>query len=345
MKLPEFFGLDIGNYAIRAVQVKYTSFGKPDIVAMGQVQMAGTPLNLKDVGQRYEVIKKIIAAQESAEIKTKKVVAALPDSMIFSKIISVPDLAEDKVEQMLFYELKNHIPVNPSDVQTDYIILGADPVKPKFIRILLIAAPKSLVELYANVLQEAHLEPLALETETVAVSRIMGHVLPMKEPILVADFGHKGVDMCLLKNHKIMFSQSIGTGSDALSQTLARDYHIPVQQAEQYKMKIGLLADQADGKVMRALVPIMNLIVNEINKLISYIKFNFPEDVPKQIFFVGDGAKLPGLVEYLKTAISLPCVKIDPVSQIPMDGKYKKEFSQLTTIGFTLATGLAMKEE
>jgi type IV pilus assembly protein PilM len=345
MDLPEFFGLDIGSSAIRVAQVRYDSFGKPEILAMAQVPLENPIQNLKDPNIKDYLVQKIIQAKNAAGIKTNKVVAALPEAMIFSKSTSVPNLAEDQIEQMLYYELKNHIPVNPSEVQKDYIPLGLDKNNPKLLRILLIAAPKNLVEIYIDILKGAGLEPMALETETVAISRIVGSTLEDSQAYLVADFGHKGVDICLLRNDKILFTQSIGTGSESLTKALAADFNLSPQQADQYKIKVGLLKDQAEGKVLRSLNPIMHVIINEINKLVNYFKTTIPEDTPKQIFLVGEGAKLPGLEAYVSENLFIPCYKIDPVQKISMPSKYRNEFAQLTTIGFTVAVGLAMKIE
>jgi type IV pilus assembly protein PilM len=235
--------------------------------------------------------------------------------------------------------------VSPDEVQKDYIPLGIDPKNPKMMKILLIAAPKNLVQLYINLVKKAGLEPLALETETVALARIVGEVYNFDYPVLVADFGHRGVDMCIVKNKRIVFSQSIGTGSEALSKTLVADFGITIQEADQYKYKVGLLENQLEGKVLRSFIPIMHVINNEIRKLINYFNANFKEYIPQKIILVGEGSKLLGISEYMTKELKIECVQEDPVSKISMSNKLKKEFLPNTTTGFTLAVGLAMKKE
>jgi type IV pilus assembly protein PilM len=345
MNLPDFFGIDIGNSAIRVAQVKFDASNKPTIMALEQVQLDKPIVNLKDPATREYVISKIHQVKDAAGITTNKVVTALPEAMIFSKITSVPNIDEAQIEQLLFYELKNHIPVSPNEVQKDYISLGVDRENPKMLKILLIAAPKNLVDTYVNLLKDAKLEPIAIETETVALSRIMGYSVRSSQAYLVADFGFKGVDICLIKENKILFSQSIGTASESLTKAIAADYGITLQQAEQYKIKVGLLEDQADGKVLRSLIPIMSVITNELIKLINYFKTTMPENEPKQIYLVGEGAKLLGLENYISKILNIPCQKNDVVNNLVMPNKYKQQYAQTGTLGFTLSVGLAMKLE
>ena len=345
MDLPEFIGLDIGSSSVRIARVQYGSGDKPQVTMLAQNILETPVQSLNDPATQHYIAQKIKELVASAKLESNKAVAALPESMIFSKLASVPNLPEEQIEQMLFYELKNHIPVNPSEVQKDYIVLGPDPENAKMIKILLIAAPKTLVEIYKSIAKEAGLELIALETETVALARLVSTTMPKRESILIADFGHKGMDLCLLNNGKIFYSQSIGTGSDSLTKTLMADFNITYQQADQYKMKVGLNGQEQEGKVLRSLTPIIHIITNEISKLLNYFKANLSENVPKEIFLTGEGAKLPEIEKYFTDAIGVPCIKFDAVSKLPMDSVIKKEFGVEGTLGFSVAVGLAMKRE
>lgn len=345
MNLPEFIGLDIGSSSVRIAKVQYGRGDKPQIVALAQSVYDRQVESFSDPATQEYISQKIKELLDSEKIDTRKAVAALPEAMIFSKMASVPDLPEVQLEQMLYYELKNHIPVNPNEVQKDYIVLGPDPANPKLIKILLIAAPKALVEIYRSIAREAKLDLIALETETVALARLVSLTQENTDPVLIADFGFKGVDLCLLHKNKILYSQSIGTGSDALTRSIMSEFNVTYQQAEQYKIKIGLDENQQDGKVLKSLLPIMHIITNEMNKLTNYFKTSIPESMPKSIYLLGEGAMLPGIEGYITKALGLNSVKFDAVKKIELEKNIKKEFEPVETLGYSVAVGLALKQE
>lgn len=345
MNLPEFIGLDIGSSSVRIAKVQYGRGDKPQIVALAQSVYDRQVESFSDPATQEYISQKIKELLDSEKIDTRKAVAALPEAMIFSKMALVPDLPEVQLEQMLYYELKNHIPVNPNEVQKDYIVLGPDPANQKLIKILLIAAPKALVEIYRSIAREAKLDLIALETETVALARLVSLTQENTDPVLIADFGFKGVDLCLLHKKKILYSQSIGTGSDALTRSIMSEFNITYQQAEQYKIKIGLDGNQQDGKVLKSLLPIMHIITNEMNKLTNYFKTSIPESMPKSIYLLGEGAMLPGIEGYITKALGLNSVKFDAVKKIELEKNIKKEFEPVETLGYSVAVGLALKQE
>ena len=101
MNLPEFIGLDIGYSSVKMAQVTFVSENHPKLIAIGQTEIE-KPINLlKDENEKKALAFKIKTLRESLGIKTNKVVVALPESMIFSTIIAVPDLPEDQLEKII----------------------------------------------------------------------------------------------------------------------------------------------------------------------------------------------------------------------------------------------------
>jgi type IV pilus assembly protein PilM len=184
-----------------------------------------------------------------------------------------------------------------------------------------------------------------LETESIATARAISFKRESSSSILILDFGANGTDMSVVKTGNLIFAQSLGTGSDALTKAIQNDYGITEQQAEQYKRSYGLLADQGEGKILKSLSPVMDIIVNEINKTVNYFKANIQEGTPQLIYVVGDGAKLPGLAEFLSQKLGIQSQIADPTEFLGITNSIKGEVEQMNAVGFTVALGLAMKTE
>lgn len=343
MKLPEFFGLDIGNHSLKIAQVKYISPDSAQLIKLAKSDISEGVINAADLNTLAEDIKKI---RNQAGISTKKVVVALPESSIFSRLILLPEVEETKLEQSIYYEAKQYLPVSVEEVSLEWVEVKRTQTEGKvFVQYLLVAAPKKIVEKYKELLDMAGLEPIAVETETIATARSYTYNNNFEEGVLVMDFGGTNTDISVIRGKNVIFSQSIGNGSDMLTKALVSEFNLDSIQAEQYKRTYGLMRDQADGKIAAALDPVMRIITNEINKTINYFKEHLRENVPTQIFVVGDGANLPGLADYLSQSLGIPAAVNDPVLSLKMDDKLRAEISQIPTVGFSVALGLALKTE
>lgn len=343
MKLPEFFGLDIGNHTLKIAQVKYLASDAVQLLKLAKADIAQGLINNADTNTLADEIKKL---KDHSGISTKKVVIALPESSIFSRLILLPEVEETKLEQAIYYEAKQYLPVSIEDVQLEWIPISKTQSEGKvFVQYLLVAAPKKIVAKYMELMDLAGLDPIAIETETVATARSYTYNNNFAEGVLVMDFGGTNTNISVIKGKNVIFSQSIGNGSDVLTKALVSEFNLDIIQAEQYKRTYGLLRDQADGKIAAALDPMMKIITNEISKTVNYFKEHLRENTPTQIFIVGDGANLPGLAEYLTQSLGIPATVNDPVLSLKMDDKLRTEIAQISTIGFSVALGLALKTE
>lgn len=347
MRLPEFFGLDLSYTSAKVAQISGMNNGKPVLSNIGFGDLAVAITSLKDEAEKKAYADKIKLIKDSAGIRTNKVVVSLPESTIFSKVIAVPDLPEDQLEKVIFFESRNHLPVPPEDVQLDYIPIAKKTIENnrKILQILLIAAPKTLVNAYLEVLALSGLEVIAIETESLASTRALTTAGEMKQGTLVVDFGAQGIAVSVLKGKNMVFSQSISTGSDALTMAIARDYNLDLRQAEQYKRTYGLLEGQLEGRIAKSIMPVMQIINNELNKTINFIKLNLADFAPEEVVLTGDGALLPGLVTYFNLNLGLPVKLFDPVAALELNQTVKADIAKYNSIGFTVAIGLSLKTE
>ena len=346
MNLPEFIGLDIGYSSVKMAQVTFVSENNPKLIAIGQAEIE-KPINLlKDENEKKALAFKIKNLKESLGIKTNKVVVALPESMIFSTIIAIPDLPEDQLEKIIYYEAKNHLPIPVDDVNLDHIPITKKMIEGKGIQqILMIAAPKNIISLYMEVLGMAGLEVLALETESLATARTMTYKGDLTNGAVIIDFGSRGSAVAVIKGRNIIYSQNINSGSDALTQAIAKDYNIDFRQAEQYKISYGLLQDQLQGKIAKSILPVVQIITNELNKIINFIKINLADFAPSEVILVGEGSLLPGFVTFLNLNLGLPVKIVDPISIVQIDESLKAKMNSKSNVSYTVALGLALKVE
>lgn len=344
MDLPAFFGIDIGNHSIKVAEVKRNSETSAELVGFGSIETPFGLINSEDQVAKDRLANKIKDVISSSGISTKKCVAALPEASIFTRLVTVPKVEESQLEELVFWEARQYIPIPMANVQQDYIPIAEKEVNgKKMIQILLVAAPKTLVNRYMDIVQSAGLELLALETETIATSRAISFSTEIKDTVMALDFGANGTDMSVMKNGHMIFSQSLNTGSDALTKAIATDFHLEMAQAEQYKVAYGLDPEQAEGKIYKSIEPIMQIIADEVTRTFNFFRTQLPDSIPTKILLVGDGAKLKKLDEYLAGKVGVSVELINPLQKLQINSNIKTEVEKASMVGYTVAVGLGLK--
>lgn len=341
MALPAFFGLDFGNHSIKIVQVKDPEKA-PKLVSYGS---SPTPFGV--IRSENEEHQKQLAASakelvKSLRIKTNKCVVALPEASIFTRLVTMPQMKEEEMESAIYWEAKQYIPGDIEQVQLDWMEVGetlvGDVTQKK---ILIVAAPKTLVQLYIKVVELAGFETLALETEAIANVRALSNATSNANAIIL-DFGADSTDLNVMSKGNLLFSQTLSTGSDALTKAIMQDYSFTQDQAEEYKRTYGIDETQLEGKIANTLKPVMNMIVEEAARALSFYRTHSAEEAPQQVVLVGDGAKLPGLAVYMTRTLGVEAVIGNPWNNIDLGDRFAQELASGAP-GYSVAVGLALK--
>ena len=335
------FGLDIGTHSIKAVQFS-GSAERPVFVTAGQVK---TPLkgpNTSSDKQVSEVVLAIKSLYKEAHISTNKVITALPESQIFTRVVEMPNLNQEELKKAISWEAEQYVPIPINEVRLDWQILGDSTTAGK-VEVLLVAAPINLVNYYLNVLKGVGLVPVSVETEITAVARALVQRVEGAPVTMVISIGASTTDLSIVKGSRISFTRSIGTGGLALARGVAQELGFKTDQAIEYMKTYGLDPTSLEGKVMQAIKPVFDIIVNEIKRSLAYYSNRHPESAVKRVVVTGGTAKLPGLVVYLAEALGLEVQIGDPWEGISMPSNIAKKLEEDAT-SYAVAVGLALKQ-
>ncbi len=339
-------GLDIGTKYIKYVALNQHGGGRYELFSVGMSPSPVRGVN-SDAKVDHEtlavVIKKLL---RDGGLKPRLVNVALPEVAVFTRIVSVPPLSERELASAIKWEAEQYIPLPLAEVEMDFSIVGEtkDAEGNKRLDVLLVAAPKVVIDRYNKVLELCELEAEAMETEIISASRALLPPTPDKPlTVMVMNIGDQTTDFSILKSNVIAFTRSIPTGGGSFTKVISQDLGLPINQAEEFKKTYGLRQDQLEGKVYHALLPIFNVIVEEVKRAITYFQNKFPEEVISSIILAGGSAKLPGMVEALTNSVGLETQIGDPWTRVSRDPQRFAKLDEEKAV-FVVATGLAMRE-
>jgi type IV pilus assembly protein PilM len=192
------------------------------------------------------------------------------------------------------------------------------------------------------VLSKAGLETIGVETETFAIARSLLSADEMAPTTLLVNINMDSITFTLVTGGEIVLVQTINTGGRAFDRAVAAELGIDDGQAEEYKRVYGLDQSKLDGKVFKALTPLVDVVVNEIKKITAYRLSRAPQDQIKRLVIAGTGSLISGLVPYLTEALTIETQMGDPFALIDIDPQKSERIGELRPI-FATAVGLAMK--
>ncbi|MBZ9578290.1 type IV pilus assembly protein PilM [Patescibacteria group bacterium] len=361
----EAFGLDISDLSLKIIKLKrkrkflgLASFNKAEIKP-GIIEN----IEIKDEEALANIIKEAISKVEGEKIKTKYVVASLPEEKAFLQVIQMPLMKEEELKKAVYFEAENYIPLPIEEVYLDFQI-----VKPIFnhldhLDVLIAAMPKKIVDSYISCLKKAGLVPKVLEVESQAIARalIKNEVIPF--PLLLIDLEATRTSFIMFSGYSLRFTASIPVSSQKFTGAISKVLKVDLKEAEKLKIKYGLREKHqlktenstkkeiGRGKIFEAIAPLLRDLIEQIKTYLVYYRTHvhhehLPVDAKEveKIFLCGKGANLKGLSDFLSLELKIPVELGNPwVNILPEPLKEVPELPFETSLGYTTALGLALR--
>ena len=333
-------GVDIGSKTIKMVEL--TKEGSSmKLLASGVIGYSGNPIehikDEKELTALSQVVKKL---HKESNISSRQVSVALPESQVFTRTIKFPLLTDQEIASAVKWEAEQYIPIPVNEAIIQHQILERrENTSPPEVVVLLVAAPRVLVEKYVNVVQAAGLTTVAVETELMSLVRSLA---PVDQTALLIDFGARSTDIAIAKKGNLGFSRSIPTAGDAFTRAVSQSLGVEFKQAEEYKRTYGLSATQLEGKVKAALDPVLRVVTDEIKKAIHFYQTEEKGETPSSVILSGGSAGLPDAIPLLSKLLGMEVVVGNPFAKVAIDQATYKSVAPYAPL-YSIAVGLALR--
>ncbi|HUC94561.1 MAG TPA: type IV pilus assembly protein PilM [Candidatus Saccharimonadales bacterium] len=334
-------GIDIGSKTIKIVEIEKEGAGY-SLGASGIVGYSGITIDKmgdeKEMASLGQIIKKLHA---EAGVTSKDVAISIPEALVFTRTIKFPLLTDSEIASAVKWEAEQYIPIPISDAIVQHTILARnEKSSPPEVLVLLVAAPKAVVEKYIRVVQFAGLNVIAVETELIALARSLA---PPDRTVLLVDLGATSTNIAVSKMGLLSFSRSIPIAGEAFTRAVSQGLGVTAEQAEEYKKTYGLTTNQLEGKVKGVLDPVLRLVVDEIKKAISYYLSDEKGESPSSLIITGGTSAVPEIVTDLTKLIGVEVLVGNPFAKIRIDPETAKKLAPYALL-YGVAVGLALRE-
>lgn len=289
--------IDIGTYSIKAVSGNPGD--KPTIKRVVEVfNTSGLAIPTDDAA-----LEKMSTVVESVftdyDLPRNDVRIAVPETVVSTKVISLPPLSDAELASAINWQAEQHIPIPPEELALEHQVLfrpGRNDKQP--MRVLLVGLRKVVIDRYVQLFHSVGVEPTIIETQVLSIMRSLQFV-PQDPSTLIVHIGASSMNMAMVDQGEIKFVLSHLNGGQLLTKSLEQTLAMDTTQSEQYKRTYGLDAAQFQGKVREAMLPAARLLITEVKKAIQFFVNQNPQDGVKRIVLSGGSAMLPGLVQFV----------------------------------------------
>ncbi len=361
---PEAFGLDFSDLSLKIAKLKkkrrfldLASWGeteiKPGIIEKGEI---------KNETALIEIIRNGLAGIKGEKIRSKYVVASLPENRAFFQVIQMPKMKKEELKTAVPFEAENYIPLPLEESYLDFQIIPSLRGHSDHFDILIGAIPKKIVDPYVSCLKKAGLIPLALEVESQPISRalIKNGLSPF--PVFIIDFGKSRTSFIIFSGGSLRFTSSISISSQKLTRVIAREFKIDLEEAEKLKTEYGLeiikkgkskLSERIakSKEIYRAVDPVLSDLSSQVKKYLRYYHTHADQEHFSQgkkniekIVLCGRGSNLKGFTNFLSNKFKVPVELGNPwINILPEPLKEVPELSFKESLGYVTALGLALR--
>jgi type IV pilus assembly protein PilM len=330
--------IDIGTYSLKAVTADPGA--APNIIRAVEVLnpfAVSVPTDDLQTEQLSELVNNLIFDNKLPHTDLR---LSLPESVVSTKVISIPALTDSELASAIGWQAEQHIPIPKEELSLQYKVIyrPAKTDKQSLMRVLLTGTRKAIVERYIGLFANLGLEPTFLETQMLSIVRSLG-ITKNEPPTLIASLGATNFDITVVAGGELLFVFTQPGAGLLLTKTLQQTVGLDLEQAEQYKRSYGLDPNQFEGKLNRALVPVINNIAVELQKSLRYFTDQAAKNTPvSRVVLTGGTAQLPGLVEHLTEKLGLEVLLAAPFATTT--GEIPSQNQQ----AYAVCLGLLMRE-
>ena len=325
-----FLGIDIGTSSIKLVEIVDRK-KRLELTTYAEANLPNLLIGASDADAKNAIDKTantISQMIEKSGATSDLVVAALPSTIVFSTVLTLPDLADNEMEKAVRFAAQNVVPSDLDEMVLGWSRVASQPhmetdepkslagkiakeapiagINEKKIPVFLTAAPENIVARYIEALNKINLKIRALEVETFPLVRSL--FSSPTDSMCIVDLGALATTFHIIDAGTPRVSHTIEYGGHDMTKAIASSLNISEHEAEEQKVGHGL-SNEAPGATKNAIEGSLQTIIEKAKTLLRLYQEKANRPIKKAVL-IGGGANLKNIATY-----------------------WAKELGQATTIG------------
>jgi type IV pilus assembly protein PilM len=343
--------IDFGARSIKAVKLSRSGSGfrldnfgmvltPPDSIAYGEI---------KDANAVGQALSKMLRKKG---IHDRNGIIAITGQKVIVREITTPLMNEKELAEGIQWEAPKYVPYDLKESLLDATKIEELEEKEgnKMMKVLLVAAPKDLVNQQIEVLKKMRIQPKIVDIVSNAQIRAFENYLtPVSsneeegnQMDVLLFIGASTTEITLIEGDRLKFTRTILKGGNDITRMLEKKYSIAFNEAEILKRRIGIPLPGAEKKteesqeeqpeqeskeesilnqkeISELILTGVYDIFNEIRKSLNYYKTQYQKVAYKRIILSGGMAAMLNIGHVLKQQFGITVVMANPLKGITVN--------------------------
>ena len=350
--LPSFgktsvIGLDIGSSTVKVIEIAQKSRDKGfELRGLGQAVLPSEAIVQGAFLNSSAIVDAIREAVENGKIKGKDVAAAVSGHSVIVKRVNLPHMSREELEDQIQWEAEQYIPFDVNEVNLDFQILANNEGEGQM-DVLLVAAKKDLIDDYVQVIQEAGLNPVAIDVAGFAVQNAY-EVNYEQDPDAVTalvNIGAQVVNINVLQNGIPAFTRDIMTGGAQYTEEIQKALSVSFDEAEAIKLGSpggGEAQEVIPQEVEQALSSVSDTVIGEISRSLDFFTATSADARISKVILSGGASQISGFVAAFADRTGIDTSLMNPLAHMlpskGFDAEYLEKMAPLLSVGIGLAS-------
>jgi len=341
----EVFGMDLSDLSIKVMQLERD--GK--IEKVKGFACVEVPPGVFQDGKVLNQEKAIFFIQEAVKrvtprkIKTKKVFCSLPESKVFLRLITIPEMGEDEMAEAIKWEMEANIPLPIDQVYYDWQVVDSKIKGQK--EVLTVATEKKIVDDLMEIFKGARLDIYGLEVESIASARSLIEKKKEEAPknSLIIDLGSQRTSFIIAIEGVTCFTSSIPFSSDGINDAITKSLGIDAREADKIKLSQGIEVADVSNPIFKATQYLLEDLASEVEKTLDFYGETFKgKPAIERIILSGGGSNIKGLTTFLGKRLNKEVIMGNPWINLKID-KNGPIIDNVNSIRYSTVIGLAIR--
>jgi len=353
------FAIDFGARSIKVAKVHKVSDGY-------ELDNYGITLSPEGAIANGEIFNPIVVSDVLTEllkdsgIRDRKAIIAITGQKVIIREIVLPIMEDKELMAGVMWEAPKYVPydLDESIIDAEKVDEFVEKDGNKMMRVLIVAAPKTIIQPYMEVLKKIRIIPKIVDVVSSANIRILeNHLTDKKEEEkegtiidIILSIGASSTILTLVEKGNLKFTRNILVGGNDFTKAIAKSLNLSFDEAEKLKRETKIvLGPEAEGKEKieseKIIIKILNQITKEVRKSLSYYKTQSQKVKYNKMILSGGCANIDNIKDLLTEQFEIPVIIGNPLEEIKINER-AFDIERIKKLKNSLATvfGLAMRE-
>ncbi len=311
-------GLDIGASSIKFIRLESRADGYA-LTAAGTRELPPEALVAEEIKDREAIILNIQSLVDACDPRTRDVVVSVAGHAVITDKFEIDQKSGAEAEQAILFEAEQRSPFDVDDVSIAYHVLREDEERRKM-EVLLVAARREYLVEYLNLITDAGLNPVIVDTDSFAVyNAYEANYEPDPDRITaLINIGFDTTNIIFLKDGLYHSTRDVSSGGRAIFDTIQKEFRLNRDLTE--NVIRGELDSTVDQEMLKTtILSAAEELLTGLEVAFSYFKSLAKVDAVDWTVLSGGGALIPFLPECIQSRLGIPIEIFNPLRNIEYD--------------------------